>query len=231
MRRKTQLKLCIALAACALIGAAPAAPNWVGTVALGPNGAYVLGNPKAKVRLVEYVSYSCSHCALYVAEATEPLKRDYVAKGLVAVEMRNAVRDQFDMTAALAARCGGAARFFGNSELLFTTQQQWLSKAQDFVTAQGAKLKTLKPDDGLKALMRGVGIDKILAKRGLTAAQLDTCISSKPSQKAVLALTNQAWNVDKIGGTPGFFVNGVQLTNAGSWAVVEGSIKAALGTS
>ncbi len=218
----------IALAAFALIGAAP---NWVGTVAQAPNGAYVMGNPAAKVRLVEYVSYTCSHCAHYIGEASVPVKRDYIAKGLVAVELRNAVRDQFDMTAALAARCGGAARFYGNSELLFATQNEWMGKAQAFVNANGEKLQKMTPDVGFKAILRGVGLDKVMAKRGFTPAQLDACLINKPNQQKITAMTNKAWNGDKINGTPAFYVNGTQLDNAGTWDVVEGSIKAALSVS
>jgi protein-disulfide isomerase len=209
------MKIFLALLPLALVGAAPAAPNWVGTVAQGPSGAYVMGNPAAKVRLVEYVSYTCSHCAHYVGEASVPMKRDYIAKGLIAVEVRNAVRDQFDMTAALAARCGGAAKFFGNTELLFATQNEWLGKAQAFVTANGPKLGKMAPEAGFKAILRGLGLDKILAKRGVSVAQLDVCLANKPNQQKILAMTNKAWNVDKIGGTPAFYVNDTQLSNAG----------------
>ena len=100
-----------------LIGATPAKQvNWTATVTQGTNGAFIMGNPKAKVRLVEYVSYTCSHCAHFVGESKVPLKRDYVAKGLVSVELRNAVLNQYDLAAALSARCGGSGRFFGNTE-------------------------------------------------------------------------------------------------------------------
>lgn len=225
------MKAILALASLALVGAAPVAPNWVTTVAQGANGAYVMGNPKAKVRLVEYISFTCGHCAHYLAEATVPLKRDYVAKGLVAVEFRNAVRDQFDMTAALAARCGGAARFFGNADLLMATQAQWLGKAQAFIDANRARLPKMAPNDGFKLIARGVGINVIMAKRGFTAAQLDACLTSKASQDALIAMTNGAWNVDKITGTPAIFLNGVALSGAGSWAIVEPSIKTALSAS
>ena len=218
----------LALFALPLIGAAPAAPNWVGTVIQAANGAYVMGNPKAKVRLVEYISYSCSHCAHFTGEAKLPLKRDYVAKGLVAVEFRNAVRDQFDMTAALLARCGGAARFYGNNEALLETQDQWLGKAQSFMDANGAALAKMTPSQGFGALSRGVGLNAVMQARGFTAAQQNACLVSKPSQDRIVAMTNEAWKVSKIGGTPAFKVDGVMLTGAGSWPVVEGAIKAAL---
>ncbi len=227
---KASGKALIAVLSIALTGAAPVAPHWVRTVSIAPNGAYVMGNPAAKARLVEYVSYSCSHCAHFVGEASEPLKRDYVAKGLVAVEFRNAVRDQFDMTASLVARCGGAGRFFGNTELLLAAQEDWMGMAQAFLETNGNKLKKMTPDMGFKAMIRGVGLDAIMKKRGFTPAQLDACVTNKASQKLILALTNEAWNVSKINGTPSFIVNGTTLSNAGSWTIVEGSLKAALGT-
>ncbi len=219
----------LAVLALPLIGAAPAAPNWVGMVMQAPNGAYVMGNPKAKVRLVEYLSYTCSHCAHFSEEAKVPLKRDYVAKGLVAVEFRNAVRDQFDMTAALLARCGGAGRFFGNSEAILAAQGTWLGKAQAFIDANGARLQKLPPNEGLKATARGVGLDAVMKARGFTLVQMDACLINKPNQDRVVAMTNEAWTVAKINGTPSFKVNGVALTGAGAWSVVEPAIKTALG--
>jgi protein-disulfide isomerase len=218
----------LAFLALPLISAAPAVPNWAGTVIQAANGAYVMGNPKAKVRLVEYISYSCSHCAHYMGESKDLLKRDYIAKGTVAVEFRNAVRDQFDMTAALLARCGGARRFFGNTELLLGTQDVWLGKAQAFINANGARLQKMNPNEGFKVVMRGVGLDGIMRTRGFTPPQLDQCLVNKPNQDRIVAMTTEAWQVAKIGGTPAFKVDGVMLSDAGSWPIVEGAIKTAL---
>lgn len=225
---KPVLTLSAALASLALIGAAPAAPNWATTVMQGANGAYVMGNPKAKVRLVEYASYTCGHCAHFSEEASVPLKRDYVARGNVSFEFRNAVRDQFDMTAALLARCGGAGRFFGNTDAIMASQPQWLGKAQAFLDANNARLAKLPPSEGFKAIMRGVGLDAVMKTRGFTVAQLDACLVNKPNQDRVVALTRQAWQVDKILGTPAFKINDVMLTGNGHWDIVEGAIKSAL---
>ena len=215
-----------AILALPLIGAAP---NWATTVAQAPNGAYVMGNPRAKVRLVEYISYTCSHCAHFIEEAKLPLKQSYVSKGLVALEFRNAVRDQFDMTAALAARCGGAAKFFGNTEALMAAQDQWLSKAQSFMTANGERLQKMASNEGFKQIARGIGIDAIMRTRGITLAQLDACLINKPNQDRIIALTNEAWQQTKINGTPAFKLNGTLLSDIGTWGMVEPEIKTALG--
>ena len=92
--------------------AAPAA-NWLTRITLSPMGGHVLGNPAAPTKLVEYVSYTCSHCAHFVGEASEPLRANYVKGGTLSVEVRNAVRDKYDLAAALLARCGGPKQFSG----------------------------------------------------------------------------------------------------------------------
>jgi protein-disulfide isomerase len=215
-----------------LLGATPAKPvNWTSMVTQMPSGAFVLGNPRAKVRLVEYISYSCSHCAEFVGESKVPLKRDYVAKGLVAVELRNAVRDQFDLAAALLARCSGGARFFGHTEALLASQSVWLGKAPAFYEKNGARLAKLPPSEGLKLTARGVGLDTVMKARGLSQAQIDACLINKPAQMFVLGMTKEAFETRKITGTPAFLVNETQLQGAGHWAIVEPAIKAALGTS
>lgn len=205
-----------------------AAPNWTATVTQMPNGAMVLGNPRAKVRLVEYLSYTCSHCAAFVGEASVALRRDYVARGLVAVEMRNAVRDRFDFTAALLARCGGAGRFFDNTDMLMATQAMWIAKAGEVESANASQFQTLPVNDGLKLAMRGVGLDAIMKKRGLTTAQLDACLVNKPAQDRIIAMTNEAWNERKINGTPAFLINGASIGAGTHWAQVEPALKLAL---
>jgi protein-disulfide isomerase len=208
-----------------LLAAAP--PAWDKTVRQGVNGAYVMGNPAAKTKLVEYLSYTCGHCAHFVTESKVALKTGYVARGTVSVEVRNAVRDRFDFTAALLARCGGPGRFFGNTEAIMAAQQAWLGKAGAFEQANGEKLGTLSPNEGLKLVARGVGLDAIMKARGFTPQQIDACLVSKPDQDRVLAMTEEAWNVRKLPGTPSFLVNGQLAANATSWAALESRLKAA----
>lgn len=219
-------KIALAIAALALVSAT--APNWVSSVRVQPNGAFVMGKPAAPVKLVEYLSYTCGHCAHYAGEASAPLKANYIAKGLVTVELRNAVRDRYDFTAALLARCGGPARFFGNSEALFATQATWLGKAGAFEAENADRLSKLAMNDSLKAIARGVGLDEIMKARGFTLPKIDACLSDATAQKQIVAMTNEAWNVRKISGTPSFLINGTAYAGPGSWAGVENGLKSAL---
>lgn len=217
-----------ALAAGAIALVAAAAPNWVASVRIQPNGAFVMGKPAAPVKLVEYLSYTCSHCAHFTGEASAPLKTGYVAKGLATVEVRNAVRDRYDFTAALLARCGGPSKFFGNSEALFATQATWLGKASAFEAANAERISKLAMNDSLKAIAKGVGLDALMRARGLSAAQIDACLTDAAAQKQVVAMTNEAWTIRKINGTPSFLINGNAFEGPGSWAAVEAGLKAAL---
>lgn len=217
-----------ALAAGAIALVAAAAPNWVASVRIQPNGAFVMGKPAAPVKLVEYLSYTCSHCAHFTGEASAPLKAGYVAKGLATVEVRNAVRDRYDFTAALLARCGGPSKFFGNSEALFATQATWLGKASAFEAANAERIGKLAMNDSLKAIAKGVGLDVLMRARGLTVAQIDACLTDAAAQKQVVAMTNEAWTIRKINGTPSFLINGNAFEGPGSWAAVEAGLKAAL---
>jgi protein-disulfide isomerase len=220
---KAKLTLLIALPL--LAAAAPA--NWQATTRMQPSGAYALGNPAAKVKMVEYLSYTCPHCATFVGEASKELKAVHVARGQIQLEFRNAVRDRYDFTAALLARCGGPSRFFGNSDAIMASQATWLGKAQGFETSSGDKLSKLSPNDGLKAVMRGVGLDRIMMARGFSAAQLDACLASKPDQERVLAMTNEAWQTRKITGTPSFLING-ELVQGSSWGAIKPKVAAAI---
>lgn len=217
-----------ALAAGAIALVATAAPNWVASVRIQPNGAFVMGKPAAPVKLVEYLSYTCSHCAHFTGEASAPLKTGYVAKGLATVEVRNAVRDRYDFTAALLARCGGPSKFFGNNEALFATQATWLGKASAFEAANAERISKLAMNDSLKAIAKGVGLDALMRARGLSAAQIDACLTDAAAQKQVVAMTNEAWTIRKINGTPSFLINGNAFEGPGSWAAVEAGLKAAL---
>ncbi len=214
----------LALVAFVSVGAAPV--DWTKMVSRGANGAYVLGNPKAKVRLVEYLSYSCPHCAHFTTESAVPLKARYVAKGNVAVELRNAVRDRYDFAAALLARCGDAAKFFAQSEALFAGQDAMMVKAQAFEAANP------QPDDAptnavLTGMANGSGMIALMAGQGVAPAAANACLTSKAEQDIVLAMTKEAWEVRKLKFTPAFFLNG---RNAGpnSWATLEPKIRAAI---
>jgi len=219
------------LALALLLGAAApaAATDYTLTVTTTPAGAFVMGNPKAKVRLVEYLSYTCSHCAHFTEEAAVPLKRDYVAKGLVSVELRNLVRDGFDLTAALIARCGGPSRIFGLTEAIMDRQPVWMADAQVLVAKQGEALQKMKLTEQLQLIAKESGLLAIAQSKGVTPAQVNACLAAPQMHKTVIAMTKNAVEVRKINSTPTFLINNKPGPSGSGWASMDTALRAALG--
>lgn len=215
--RRVLLPLLALITLPATAALAAAAPDWTARVALSPIGAHVMGNPAAPTKVVEYVSYTCSHCAHFVAEGTQPLKTGWVKGGKVSVEVRNAVRDRYDMTAALLARCGGPARFFGNHEALFANQDAWMTQLQTYDAAHRQPVAGQTPVAMFQDIAANTGLIALMTKRGYTAKQLNACLADKAALAKVTAMTDDAWNKVKISGTPGFTLNGSLLANISSW--------------
>ena len=86
--------------------AAPAGAAWADTVTITPEGGYMIGNPDAPLKLVEYASHTCGACASFAATGKAALKDKYVPTGVVSFELRNLVRDPIDLSIAALVRCG-----------------------------------------------------------------------------------------------------------------------------
>jgi protein-disulfide isomerase len=202
----TLFAVAAALGGGALI-AAPAKTNWLLTFSTTAKGSHVIGNPAAPTKLVEYASYTCGHCAHFETDDVPQIKNQFVATGKVSFEIRNLVRDPMDLAAAMLARCGGKGRFFGNHRHLMATQAQW---------ANGSKLSKATIDlleaKNIVGFMQGayteLGLDKIMAQRGVTAAQAKVCLADKAAFNTVIAMTDEATEKLKINSTPTLLVNG-----------------------
>ncbi|MBX3593679.1 thioredoxin domain-containing protein [Sphingomonas sp.] len=204
--------------------ASPQARDWRATVVRTPAGAYVIGNPAAKVKLIEYLSYTCPHCAHFVAQSKAPLKDDLVRRGVVRVEVRHAVRDPLDMAAALLARCAGPRGFAGASEAIFAAQQQWYQQGAAWWQANAAQLQSLSEPARLKAAARASGLIQLMRGRGMTPATIDRCFATPADVNQLAAMADAAWAA--IDGTPAFVING-KPGGGGTWETLEPELRAA----
>ena len=94
------LLLITALAFASASSAAPAKKNWLLNFAVTDKGAHVVGNPAAANKVVEYLSYTCGHCADFELKQAPAFKAKYVATGKASLEIRNMVLNPIDLTAA-----------------------------------------------------------------------------------------------------------------------------------
>lgn len=220
--------LALSGAALGLIPATPAKPAlWSRTVSTTPIGAFLVGNPAAKVRLVEYFSYTCHVCADFAKAGSLPLKTGYVDRGLVLFEYRNLVRDPIDMTAALLVRCGGTKAFAGNHQAIFDHFPALMARIQKATDAQKTSWFEGTTGERARKIAAGTGLTALMRARGYTQAQIDAALDSEVAQAELTGMTNIGLNADNVGGTPSFFVNG---RNAGvtAWPALKSKLDLAL---
>lgn len=214
-RRQLLGAIAAGVAAAPAWGRAPQARDWRITVAAQPDGSTRVGNPAAGVRLEEWLSYTCPHCAEFTAEAETPLETA-IGAGRLSLTLHPAVRDGFDMAATLLATNAGP-RFLLVHKAIFASQRDWIGKAGTLDTATIGKLP---PADQFRRVADGIGLTALVQKLGVPQPTIDTAFA--PTRiKRIADATKASWAA--ITGTPTFAVNGSRIEGS-SW----GQLKPAL---
>ena len=212
--------------------AAPNNGDWSTIVAQTPEGGFLMGNPAAAVKLVEFGSMTCPHCAEFDEEAMKPLVDNYVKSGKVGFEFRNFVRDPFDVAASLVARCGGTTSFFGLTRGLYSDQRNWIAKIQSGDPNAMQQIQTLPPNQQFAEIARIAGFQDWAALRGIPAEKTAACLANQSEVDRLVQMQNDATSAYQIPGTPSFLLNGELVTiepGSSSWQQLEAKIKSALG--
>jgi protein-disulfide isomerase len=214
------------------VTAAPvAAPNngdWSTVVTKTAEGGFVMGNPNAKVKLVEFGSMTCPHCAEFEERGGKALVDNYVKKGLVSWEFRNFIRDPFDMAATLIARCGGEANFFGMTRTLFNDQRNWVGKIQAVDPAQLQGLQSMPPAQQFSTIADMAGLKTFAAQRGVPRAKADACLANEAEANQLVQMNSDAVSTYSVQGTPSFLINGTLADQTATWETLEPKLKEAL---
>jgi protein-disulfide isomerase len=223
MRKSLALGLAAIAAFATATSAAPARPGWLTTFTVTDKGAHIVGNPAAPKKVVEYLSYTCGHCADFEINEAPAFKTQYVATGKASLEVRNFVLNSIDLTAAVLARCGGKGRFFGNQRHLFATQKQWLGKASSISEATKTKLKAEDFAGFMIGVYSEIGLDKVMQQRGITPAQGRACLADKAALNAVIAMTDAGAALG-VQGTPSFLVDGKLQDHVHNFAELKAAL-------
>jgi protein-disulfide isomerase len=191
----------LVLAALAAVAASPALAE------PAPPPDMALGDPKAKVTVVEYASLSCPHCARWANDVYPAFKAKYVDTGKVRYVLREFLTEPASFAAAgwLTARCAGPDKYFTVVADIFRDQ------AKIYETGD----------------VRG-GLMKIAQSVGLSDAALEVCLGDKDGLAALQSRVELYIDRDKIDGTPTFLVNGVKLEGEHSLEAISAAVDAAL---
>ncbi len=184
-----------ALALAAIWAAGSAAPGLAAHGGTNPGAAdMLLGDPKAPIKIVEYSSLTCPHCAAFHNDVFPRIKADYIDAGKARLVYRDFPLDRVALQAAVIARCGGADGFFGFIEVLFRTQSSWA-----------------RSNDPIDALAR------IGRLGGLKRETIDACLADKTLVDSILAVRLHGEKEFGIGSTPTFIINGEKVVGALSY--------------
>lgn len=205
--------------------AAPAGTSWSDTIAETPEGYFVMGNPNAKVKLVEYGSYTCSHCKDFSVEASEEIKK-IVDTGKMSFEFRTFLRDPIDLTTALLARCGGKDVFYPLSEQFFANQAAMFEKVQGNEDAF-KNVEQLPPAQRPGAIAQVAGLIEYAQQRGVSADQAKQCLADTKTAERLAKGVEAATSQYQISGTPSFIINSTLVDNVANWASLQPKLKEA----
>lgn len=191
--------------------------NWAVTGSVTREGHHVLGNPAAKLRLIEFVSYTCPHCSHFETESEGQLKIGMIAPGKGAVEVRNFVRDPVDMTVALITNCVPANRFFQLHTAFMRMQPQWIGPLSSATAAQRQRWTTGSFASRTRAIASDFKFYEFMASRGMDRQAMDRCLANEALANKLAQQTSDA--VDNLGvtGTPSFIIDGILLAGTHDW--------------
>ena len=154
----------------------------------------VLGNPEAKVEVIEYASFTCPHCAAFAQDQFVSIKANYIDTDLIKFVYRDVYFDRFGLWAAMIARCGdNTERFFGLTEMLYETQRDWLAGGDPATIAENLK--------------------KMGKVAGLDDAAIEACTTDAAYAQGLVDWYTENAERDGITSTPSFLINGVKYTN------------------
>lgn len=199
--------------------AAPAGTEWADTAVETPEGGFQMGNPEAPLKLVEYASHTCSHCADFSVAGAEKLRDQYVKSGVVSYEIRNMVREPLDLTIATLARCSGPSAFHPLAEQAWANFMPIMEAAQKNGAAYEAAMQKAGAER-FQGIAEAAGLYDFFAARGISRDQAMACLADVDKIKKIAETSDKSAAEMQITGTPTFFLNGKRV-GVTTWDALE----------
>jgi protein-disulfide isomerase len=201
----------------------PAGKVWSDVVAATPEGGMRMGNPNAPIKLIEYGSLTCPHCARFAQEGLPTLRDKYVNSGRVSYEFRSfLIHGVIDLPLTVMVRCASPDAFFGIVEQIYSDQENLLNRAGQ-AGAQAEAAQNLPPNQRYVALGDAFGLTEWFAARGVSVDQSHACLADTAALEKAASETKTASD-NGINSTPTLIVNG-NVTGFASWKELEPALQ------
>tara|TARA_Y100000588_G_scaffold347801_1_gene396888 strand:+ start:136 stop:720 length:585 start_codon:yes stop_codon:yes gene_type:complete len=143
----------------------------------------VLGDPGARVTIIEFASLSCPHCAEFHKTRFDWLKENYIDTGKVRFIFRDFPLNRPALLGSMVAHCAEPSKYFAYLSLLFKNQEKWAFSQP--VEEQLVKL----------ARVSGMGQEKLL-----------NCLQDEALAERIIQSRLESQNTYNIESTPSFLV-------------------------
>lgn len=149
---------------------------------------HTLGNPNAKVVLIEYAAPVCPHCARFNENVFQQIKKTYIDTGKVLYVFRVFPLHPSDVAAEKLATCMPKEKYFDFIDILFRNQAKW-----DF-------------EYGVQDIQGGL---REMAKLGgMDQAKADACMASTAEEERINKVAIEGQSRYAINSTPSILVDG-----------------------
>lgn len=192
--------------------------DWSTRIARTERG-HLIGNPDADTRLIEFVSYTCSHCAHFAMEGDPAIDMTLLLTGKMAVEVRPVIRNALDVTLSLLAQCGDPAGFKDRHRAFMYTQNQWMAKVQNAPQSQQAIWSRADKASRMNAAS-ALGLADMLVQRGQSIAEVNACVMDDVAAKKLIDNGEADFADFGVNATPSFALDGKRLEAVHSWAAL-----------
>ncbi len=209
----------------------PPGGTWADVVNETSAGAFMMGNPNARVKLVEIGSLSCSHCKAFDDEGVPALIDKYVKPGKVSWEFRPyLIHGPIDVAANLIVRCNGAKSFFPLVRAAYKDQPVWMAKIEAAPQDKVTQIQNLPTNQLFVAMASLFGLQDWAAARGVPHGKSNQCLSDQKMIEHEVQVTSDVSNqYPDFTGTPAFIINGKLLPKEiASWVRLEPQLQDAL---
>ena len=167
-----------------------------------------LGSDQAPIKVMEFFSLTCTHCAAFSRETMPEVKAKLIETGKVQMIYRDFPLDRVALMAAMVARTLPPDRYEPFITALFASQDHWAFNRQSDPREELAKMAGLA---------------------GLSRPAFDAAIADKALEQFVLAGQQKAEDEYHVDSTPTFAANGQTHAGEMTYAAFSAFIGAASG--
>ena len=144
-----------------------------------------IGIESAPIKMVEFASLTCGHCATFHNEVFPKLKKKYIESGKIFFTYKDFPLDKYALKASVIARCSGEKKFFSFLKVLYRKQKDWT-----------------RTQDPFKSLL------KIAKLGGLKNDEIKVCVGNKSIEDGLLKERLKSSKKFDITATPTIYLNG-----------------------